>query len=187
MKNYFMLIAILFGCFHASAQFNTITLSGGYAFTNIENADASGSGFRINGLYEYHPIVGKFVHGFSVGYVSTSAEITEFSGGQQVDSKYTVNSWPFYYAPKLMFGEGSLKGFVKGAIGMQFSTLKRTGTLSDAKTNAAGFYGGLGAGILKDINDKVFLNLEYEWAYSSNSYYRDGFLNSVMLGVGMKL
>lgn len=187
MKNYLIVAVILVGCGQAMGQYNSLTLSGGYAFNNIEQADVSGSGFRINGLYEYHPIVGKFVHGFSVGYVSTSAEVTEFSGGQQIDSKYTINSWPFYYAPKLLIGEGSLKGFIKGAIGMQFSTLKRSGTLSDVKTNDAGFYGGLGAGVLKDINDKISLNLEYEWAYSSNSYYRDGFLNSVMLGVGIKL
>lgn len=70
---------------------------------------------------------------------------------------------------------------------MQFSTLKRTGTLPDFKSNDAGFYGGLGAGVQKEISDKITLNLEYEWAYQSNSYYSDGFINSVMLGVAFKL
>lgn len=187
MKYYFLLIAMLLGCLQAKAQFNTITISGGYALNNFKGSDATSSGFRLNGLYEYHPIVGKFVHGFSVGYVHTSTEITEYSGSQPIVSKYTITSWPFYYTPKLMIGEGSLRGFVKGAAGMHFSSLKRTGTLSEVKTNDAGFYGGLGAGVLKDVSDKVFLNLEYEWAYSSNSYYRDGFLHSFMLGVGLKL
>lgn len=187
MKNYFLLIILALSGFQLKAQYNTITLSGGYAFNNIEDADANGTGFRINGLYEYHPIVGKVVHGFSVGYTSTSAEITETSGSESKDAKYTINSWPFYYAPKLLIGESSFKGFIKGAIGMQFATLKKTGSFTDFTTNDAGFYGGLGAGVMKDINDKVFLNLEYEWAYSSLSYYRDGFISSIMLGVGMKL
>ncbi|MBK9104329.1 MAG: hypothetical protein IPL92_07110 [Saprospiraceae bacterium] len=187
MKNYFFLIAMLLGGIQVKAQYNTITISGGYAFNSFEETDVTGTGFRLNGLYEYHPIVGKFVHGFSVGYVHTSAEVTEYSGSQPIVSDYTITSWPFYYTPKLMIGEGSFKGFVKGAAGMQFSTLRRSGTLTDVKTNDAGFYGGLGAGILKDISDKAFLNLEYEWAYSSNSYYRDGFLHSFMLGVGIKL
>jgi hypothetical protein len=187
MKNYYLLIMLALTGFKANAQYNSITFSGGYAFGNIEEYDEGSSGFRINGLYEYRPVVGKVVHGFSVGYTSTSVDITEQSGGQFYDSKYTVISWPFYYSPKLLIGEGSIKGFVNGALGMQFSTLKRTGTLGDVKTNDAGFYGGLGAGITKDLSDKVLLNLEYNWAYSSNSYYRDGFINSVMLGVGMKL
>lgn len=187
MKRYFILFAICIGFIQLNAQYNTITISGGYAFNSVEGADVTGSGFRLNGLYEFHPIVGKFVHGFSVGYVNTSAEIVEYSGSQPIVSKYTITSWPFYYSPKLMIGEGSLKGFVKGAVGMQFTSIKRSGTLSDVKTNDAGFYGGLGAGVLKDINDKIALNLEYEWAYSSNSYYRDGLLNSVMLGVSIKL
>jgi len=36
------------------------------------------------------------------------------------------------------------------------------------------------------LNDKIFLNAEYEFAYMSNSYYVDGLLHSVMLGVGIK-
>lgn len=186
MKKYLAFLVIFVANGAVQAQFNAGTLSGGYAFTNIEQADASGSGWRINGLYEYYPIVGKLVHGFSVGYVSTSAEITETDMGQIIESKYTVNSLPLYYTPKLLIGDNSFRGFVKGALGMQFSNLKRTGTLAELTTKDAGFYGGLGAGVMKDFGEKIFLNLEYEWAYSSNSYYRDGFLNSVMLGLGMK-
>ena len=38
--------------------------------------------------------------------------------------------------------------------------------------------------IIAKMRDCV--NLEYEWAYLSNSWYRDGFINSVMLGLGFK-
>ncbi len=187
MKKYLLLTLVLFGFLQAKAQYNTITLSGGYVFSNIEDSETSASGFRINGLYEYHPIVGKFVHGFSVGYINVSADVEEVSGGQPIVSKYTISTWPFYYAPKLMIGDGSLQGFIKGAFGMQFSTLKIELPGSEFSSNDAGLYAGLGAGVQKEISDKIFINLEYEWAYQSNSYYRDGFINSVMVGVGFKL
>jgi opacity protein-like surface antigen len=187
MKKYLFIMMGLLSGMQAKAQYNSITLSGGYVFTNIEDTETSASGFRINGLYEYHPIVGKVVHGFSVGYVNVSTDVEEVSGGQPIVSTYTISTWPFYYAPKLLIGEGSLQGFVKGALGMQFSNLKIELPGSEFKSNDAGLYAGLGAGVQKEISDKISINLEYEWAYQSNSYYRDGFINSVMLGVGFKL
>jgi hypothetical protein len=36
------------------------------------------------------------------------------------------------------------------------------------------------------LGEKLFLNAEYEIAYVSNSFYDDGWLNSVMFGLGIK-
>ena len=33
-----------------------------------------------------------------------------------------------------------------------------------------GFHGGFGLGGLLTLQENLFLNLEYEWAYQSNSY-----------------
>ena len=33
---------------------------------------------------------------------------------------------------------------------------------------------------------KVFINLEYGWAYFSNNYYKDGFMDTLNLGIGFK-
>lgn len=187
MKNLLLVIVLGFCSIQAFSQNNSLTFSAGYSFANIEEVDKDATGWRINGLYEFHPIVGKVVHGFSVGYINTSAEFTEFSGGQPINSKYTIGTLPFYYTPKLLIGEGTLQGFVKGALGMQFSSLKRTGTLAEVTSNDAGFYGGLGAGVMKTFNQKMIVNVEYEWAYLSNSYYSDGFMNSIMVGVGFYL
>jgi hypothetical protein len=182
MKNYLILTALTFLSLTALSQENRFTLGGGYAFANVEEVDTDATGFRITGLYEYVPSGGKVVHGVSFGYIGTSAEYS--ITGQSND--YKINSWPIYYAPKLMFGNGSAKAFIKGALGMQFSSLKRTGTLSEIKNNDFGFYGGAGAGVMKSFGEKMFINLEYEWAYLSNTFYKDGFMNSVMLGVGVK-
>ena len=91
-----------------------------------------------------------------------------------------------FYAPKVMFGKDKFKAFIKGAAGIHISKYKRTGYIGELSTNDMGFYGGLGAGIIINLSDKLFINGEYEWAWMSNSYYESGFMNSAMGGLGMR-
>jgi opacity protein-like surface antigen len=121
-------------------------------------------------------------HGVSMGYIRTTASNTV--NGQTSD--YTLSHFPVYYAPKLLFGSSSFKVFIKGALGFHYSGYKRTGELTSVNTWDLGFYGGAGAGLMKSINDKVFITAEYEWAYLANSQYRDGFINTIMAGIGFK-
>jgi hypothetical protein len=114
--------------------------------------------------------------------MTTNADYTS----QTESSSYDINSWPIYYAPKFSLGKGALKGFVKGALGTHITTFKRTGSLTEIKSTDMGFYGGAGLGFTLNINEKVFLQAEYEWAYMSNSYYVDGFVNSISAGLGFK-
>jgi hypothetical protein len=182
MKRNLLIIALILSAFKLLAQENMITLSGGYVFSNIENVDQNATGFRINGLFEFNPNQGMFSHGLSVGYIRTSA--TNTIGNLTTD--YTITNVPIYYAPKVFFGSGSLKGFLKGALGTHTSWYKRTGALGDLESKDWGFYGGASLGGMKSFNEKLFINIEYEWAYLSNAYYRDGFVNSIMAGIGMK-
>jgi hypothetical protein len=177
---------ILFACMilfslGAMAQENMVTISGGYAFANLEDNDAKGTGWRINGSYEFNTMGGKFAHGIAFGFVHLTAE--DASGVQTSTSR--VNSFPIYYAPKLMFGNDKVKFFVKGALGAQFAHLEREATII-VSDNDMGFYGGGGAGLLFFINEKIFINLEYEIAWASNSFYKDGWINSAMGGIGFK-
>ena len=181
MKKILLLFIIVLSSAAAIAQENRITLSGGYVFTNVESADVNATGFRINGLYEFNPMSGNLAHGFSIGFLQTKGSSTA------TGSDYTLNSWPVYYAPKYHFGSDKIKGFIKGALGMHSSNYKRTGSLgNDAESRDWGFYGGAGAGFMVFLKENLFLNAEYEWAYLSNSYYQDGFVNSVMGGIGFK-
>jgi hypothetical protein len=61
------------------------------------------------------------------------------------------------------------KAFLKGALGWQFAKLMTTGPAVSSEVTDSGFFGGLGVGGMIFFNEKVFLNLEYEWAYQSNS------------------
>ncbi len=184
MRNTFLVFVVLTFVVPASAQQNLFTVSGGYVFANIKDVEASADGWRINGHYEHQPRVGKVHHGFSVGYIKVFTDQTDTSGSEIIESKYSIRTLPFYYCPKILIGEGSLQGFVSGAFGMQFSTLKRTGTLDDFETTDAGLYTGFGAGLRKTFNTSTFINLEYELAFSTNNYYNDGLIHTAMLGFG---
>ena len=179
MKNLGLTLAMmLFMTTIALGQQTMASIGGGYVFTNVEYTDTDATGWRINGTYEFKPISGKVSHGVSIGYINVKAEDDL--------SENVIGTIPIYYIPRLYFGQNSLQFFLKGALGAQFSTLDRTGPALEVESSDFGFYGGLGAGVIKTFNEKIFLNLEYEWAYTSNSYYRDGFINSIMLSIGSK-
>lgn len=179
-KNFFIALLVLLSM-GALSQENLASLSGGYSFANIEDSDVKGTGFRINGLYEFNPMGGMFAHGVSFGYINLSAN--EGIGQQAID--ISINSFPIYYAPKVMFGNDTFKGFIKGAIGAQFAALRREG-LVELSDNDFGFYGGGGAGIMVFLNENIFINAEYEIAYASNGWYKDGWMNTAMGGIGFK-
>jgi opacity protein-like surface antigen len=164
------------------SQENRVTLSGGYALANIEDNDANGTGFRINGLYEYNPDGGKWAHGFSFGYIGLTSETTE---SQQTITR-DINTWPLYYAPKFLFGSENFKGFIKGAIGWQISNLERASALTTFSDSDSGFLGGGGVGAQYHFNEKIFLTAEYELLWISNSFYVDELVNTVSLGLGIK-
>jgi hypothetical protein len=165
----------------AMSQENMVTFSGGYAFANIADIDVNGTGWKANGLYEFNPSGSKIAHGFSFGYISVSA--TEGSGSSYI--KYIVNSLPIYYAPKLMLGNEKIKGFVKGALGMHFSAVKREG-MSTLDDNDFGFYGGIGLGGMLFLKENIFINVEYELTYISNAWYKDKLMNTLGGGIGFR-
>lgn len=178
-----MLSAVLFFSMVSTAQLNenSITISGGYAFAKSELIDAKVTGWRLFGVYEFAPYQNNFGHGISFGYIGTSESINGILN--TIDYKY--NAWPIYYAPRYSFGKDKFKPFVNGALGVHFSNYKQTGFL-EISGNNTGFYGGLGGGFLFNLSEAFYIDLEYNWAYMSNSYYKNGFMNSAMLGIGIR-
>ena len=83
-------------------------------------------------------------------------------------------------------GSDKLKGFIKGAFGAQFSNLETTGSSSDLSDHDYGFVIGGGAGFMLFFNEKFFFNAEYEIMWMSNSFYSDGWVNTVSGGLGIK-
>ena len=181
MKRTILFLAIISLTTFAWSQENMFSVSGGYAFANVEDFEEQATGWRINGVYEFNPQSGKFAHGLVIGY--SSIQVSETSG--LIKTTGTISSLPFYYAPKLFFGESNVKLFVKGALGTQFARFKREGAV-ELKDNDVGFYAGGGAGLKIDLGEKMFLNAEYEIAWVSNSFYDNGWLNNALFGIGFK-
>ena len=178
---YLLLSMLIVLSLSVRAQENWIAVSGGYAFADIADSEVKPTGWRINLSYEKNAYEGKMANGVVIGYFSTATSVS--SGIGQDD--YKLNSWPIYYMPKFLFGGSSFKGFIKGAIGMHYSNYTKTTTLIIFEDNGAGFYGGAGAGAMLTFN-KIFISAEYEWAFASNTNYKNGFMNSAMLGIGIK-
>jgi len=61
-----------------------------------------------------------------------------------------------------LFGSEKLKGFLKGAIGWQFSKLERTTALIIISNKGSGFTTGGGIRASYFFNEKIFLTAEYE-------------------------
>lgn len=181
MKRNILLSILLFFSLSVWAQENLISVNGGYAFANLDDAETNTTGYKISLSYEQNLYEGHASHGAVVGYVSTKASVD--TGGNQL-AEYEISSWPVYYVPKYLFGSGAFRGFIKGAIGIHFSNYKKVGILTITDDNV-GFYGGAGLGAIQTINS-LFISLEYEGAYMGNSGFRDGFMNTVMVGIGIK-
>jgi hypothetical protein len=158
------------------AQVNSLTVGGGYVFTNIEDTDASGSGYRINGQYDYQPIGSAVSYGLHFGYINVT--------GSNNNTDYTISTLPIAFVPKFYFGDGNLQPFLKGVIGIEFSDIERAGSATTITAKDSGIIAGVGAGVKYPMSDKAFLNFDYEFAYLANSFYRDGLMNSISLGIG---
>ena len=183
MKYTLLLLVLVVFSLSVQAQENWITFSGGYSFLNIKETDSNLNGYRLNFSYERNAFEGQWVNGFVVGYIATEASNDPGIGQAEVD--YKLNSMPIYYMPKYLIGRGSFKAFVKGALGMHISQFTKTEPIKTVETNGVGFYGGLGAGVMLTFN-RIFIAGEYEWAFASNRNYKNGFVNSATLSLGIK-
>jgi hypothetical protein len=177
VKKYIFIILLLLASVSAFSQNSMVTVNGGYAGASIKDAETGGSGYRINGMYEYHPAIARWSHGIEFGYI----HLTSSNDGVNV----TVNSFPSYYVPKIIFGSDKFKYYLKGALGMQIASIHREGNSLLDDTDM-GFYLGGGGGIMLFLGESFFLNADYEIAYASNAYYRDGWINSVTAGIGFR-
>jgi len=182
MKKFYLILLLSCLTFYVYSQENRVILSGGYSFANIEDTEMKADGWRINGTFEFNPTGGPWAFGFAVGYIGLSAS-EETVGSGNVD--YNIGTIPIYFAPKFLFGNDKIKGFIKGALGTQNSHLKRTGTIEITDSDW-GFYGGGSVGLNIFLKENIFVNAEYELAWLSNSSYKDGLINSAMLGLGIK-
>ncbi len=185
MKRIFAILLLSTISLFVYSQESMVSIAGGYSWAKVDDADATATGWRINGTYEFNKGQG-FSQGVSIGYISLKAS-QSFGALDSTNVDYKLSSLPLYYAPKYFFGGDKAMGFVKGAIGGHHSKVESTyENGSTGEVQYWGFYGGVGAGFMYAVNEKVFINAEYEFAWMSNSGYSGGFMQTAMAGIGIK-
>ena len=193
MKRFFITITLVSIAFLGFSQENKVNITGGYAWLNASDNDYNNSendiktsGWRITGTYEYNPNEGKVAYGISMGYIGMSGSYNG-TADSAYTADYNVSSIPLYFAPKFLFGNDRVKGFIKLTIGGIRTDFERTtSTGNDVAAAAYGFYGGGGAGLEIAVSESVYIIGEYEITYVSSSYYSGSLLQSASGGIGVK-
>ena len=193
MKRLIITIALASFTFYGFSQENKVNITGGYAWLNANDNDYNNSendiktsGWRITGTYEYNPNEGKVAYGFSMGYIDMSGSYNG-TADSLYTANYSVSSIPLYFAPKFLFGNDRVKGFIKLTIGGIRTNFERTGTGTTTVSGTGyGFYGGGGAGLEIAVSESVYIIGEYEIAYVSSSYYSGSLLQSASGGIGIR-
>jgi hypothetical protein len=181
MKKATILILFFLASVSVFSQDVFLTLSGGYASANLSDAASKGTGYKIGGCYEINPMDVHFTLGISFDYVHLTG-----SSGTSGTRKYIATSTPFYFSPKYLFGKDKLKAYLKGAFGGQYTKMSTTETSTNYTDHDFGIVAGGGTGLMYFVNEKVFLNLEYEMLWVSNKFYSDGWINTLSGGIGLK-
>lgn len=185
MKNSTLIVIILLALVsEANCQSRNIVVSGGWATVQPEGTDKAINGFKVGGLYEF-VINDHWAVGSSFSFLSFKEE------GIEVDTilvaTNTYQSWPFLINGKYLIGQGKVQGYIKGVAGLQISTLTRESQAADLKDHDVGLALGTGVGVNITLSEKLFLQTEYELMYQTNSFYKNGTINQVTLGLGYKL
>jgi hypothetical protein len=189
MKKVWITMSFALFAIVACSQNNMVIINGGYAWANVDASEiladdpnVKGTGWRINGEYAWIPDNGKIAYGIAVGYLNVQATYDE--GADPTD--YKISTIPMYFAPRYMFGNDKIQGFIKLVAGFHSSTYERKTSTGSLTGNDYGFYGGGGGGLMFHINDRIFLDADYEVAYMTNDYYRNGLMQTIMGGIGIK-
>ena len=192
MKQLFITMTLVSLSFIVFSQENKVNITGGYAWLNANDNDYNNSendikisGWRITGTYEFISNEGKVAYGFSMGYIGMSGSYNG-TADSLYTANYSVSSIPLYFAPKFLFGNDRVKGFIKLTLGGIRTDFERTGTATGVSATGYGFYGGGGAGLEIAVSESVYIIGEYEIAYVSSSYYSGSLLQSASGGIGVR-
>jgi len=168
----------------ASAQFKTwsklTSFNGGYALLAGENTGNSLDGYAFDVTFEQVNMDGDMAGGVMIKYLAGHEDDNEN------DRRINYQSIPIMLQGKYLFGSESIKGYLQGGVGIQFSRIEYTGPnllLLDADS---GWALGLGLGGYFFTDEKIFINAAYNFSYLTNSFYRDGIVHLVKIGIGFQ-
>jgi hypothetical protein len=158
-----------------------LIVNGGTQFLNPEGTEQSLDGFSGSVSYERTSWDGKWSGGFSLSYLSSQTK-------DDSSTSRTVNysSVPLMMFVKYHFGSPKVRGFLRGSVGAHSSEVESSGQLAVVSDWDAGYLVGAGLGANFFMSKTMLVNAGYHFAYFSNSFYRDGLVHSLQLGIGFQ-
>ena len=168
----------------ASAQFKNwsklISFNGGYASLVGEYTGNTLDGYAFDFTYEQVNMDGNLAGGIIITYLA----------GHDTDSgnnrRINYQTIPIMLQGKYFFGSDKIRGYLQGGIGLQFSRIEFSGPNILLQDGDSGFTGGLGLGGYYFIDEKIFINVAYNFNYLGNSFYRDGMVHLLKVGIGFQ-
>jgi hypothetical protein len=179
-----IVLTILFLCNPAFAQLKPwsklFLFDGAYAMVTSDETSHSLDGYSFGIGFEQLNLSGHMSAGVSLMYLNSQDKNDE----REVDINFS--SVPISVYLKYLFGKGSVSGFIQGGLGVQFSDVEYTGQAVYLSGGDSGMAFSAGAGGHIFVNEKMFINVAYNFMYMGNSYYQDGLVHLFKLGLGFQ-
>jgi hypothetical protein len=180
----FLMLVIAVFATNASAQFKNwseqMSFNGGYASLVGETTGNTLDGYAFDFTYEQVNMDGTLSGGVLISYLAGHDD------DKENERRLNIYSLPILLQGKYFFGSDMVKGYLQGGVGLQFSRIEYSGKnllLQDADTGFAMLL-GLGGNIFTD--EKIFINAAYNFSYLNNSFYRDGIVHLLKVGIGFQ-
>ena len=178
-----LLVSIIFVNF-ANAQFkkwsSITTFNGGYANLVAEDTGNNLGGYAVDFSYLQTSLNGKYGAGIIISYINSQDEDTN------KNRKINYSTFPIAAVGQYFFGSNTFQAYIQGHAGIQFSRSEYSGNNIYSFTGDAGLYLGTGIGSNIYLNDKILLNIAYNFSYISNGVYRDGVVHLFKIGIGFQ-
>ena len=192
MKHFLLILLVLFaGLNLAQAQHKAgsglLILNAGFTSASPEASDYDLSGNTFTLSYEISNLEGNLAGGMSIGYVTTSADSVNSAGvtEERLNSvSYTV--LPIMIYGRFMFGSEQIKGYIGAGLGIQFSNADFFTNKVQVEGADSGLLVSGMAGLNYFINDKIFINGNYNLGWLANSYFKDGMVQNFTIGLGFQ-
>jgi len=183
-KVLFLIMAVSVFTTTASAQFKSwsqlVSFNGSFASLVGETTGNTLEGYAFDFTYEQVNMDGNLAGGVMVTYLAGHDNDSEN------DRRINYQSIPVMLQGKYFFGSDMIKGYLQGGAGIQFSRIEFTGPNLLLLDGDTGWAFGLGLGGYFYTDEKIFINAAYNFNIQTNSFYRDGIVHLVKIGIGFQ-
>lgn len=182
MKKQLLFLLCLILSAEAFSQTKSFILTGGWAVASPNYSDVSVNGFKIGGQWEKAVIEEHWGMGFEADYI----DFKQIGSKTASNSVNKFRSIPVMAYGKYLIGNDKLQGYAKGGGGFQFTKVSSETPNLYLSDKDFGFALTAGVGGYYALTEYLYLNVDYEFLYLTNSTYNSGMINSVSLGIGFK-